>query len=241
MEKGIFPSAAAGFSLGEYAAMKIAGVINTEECFSLVKERGKLMQEASDSMAGDGEGGMAAVIGLEAKQVEALVAKWTGAGLEDLYCANFNSPSQTVISGTAFALNEAKERFKQAGAKRVIPLKVAGPFHSPLMQEAEERFRRTLEEIHFNDPLIPLYSNVSGERVFSGTQAKSLALKHITSPVLWVMEEKAIAGAGIDRVLESGPGNALCRMWKESGLFIPCYAAGTVKDIETILGENKCD
>jgi [acyl-carrier-protein] S-malonyltransferase len=234
---GIVPRVVAGFSLGEYAALESAGVISTDDCFSLVKKRGQVMQDAVDSLnSGDSKpSGMAAVMGLSPDQVEALVAQWTEAGLSGLYCANFNSPLQTVVSGTAAALQAAEERFKEAGAKRVIPLKVAGPFHSPLMAQAAELFGPALAEVQFNDPLIPLYSNVSGKLIRSASEAKALALKHITAAVRWTAEEEAIALAGgIDGVLEAGPGNVLRGMWKESGTSIPCYAAGTVADIEAL-------
>jgi [acyl-carrier-protein] S-malonyltransferase len=230
-EHGCVPQTVAGFSLGEYAALETAGVISSGDCFSLVKIRGKAMQDAVDSRESEDAPGMAAVIGLSPEKVEALVAEWTGAGLTELYCANFNSPRQTVIAGTAEALRKAAERFKEAGARRFIPLKVAGPFHSPLIAQAAELFGPALEAVHFNDPLIPLYSNVSGKAVSSGNEAKALALQHITSPVRWTVEEQAITTAGtIDGVLETGPGTVLRGLWKESGSPLPCYAAGTVAD-----------
>jgi [acyl-carrier-protein] S-malonyltransferase len=271
-ELGIKPVACAGFSLGEYAALAVAGVVSAEDCFRLVKARGTFMQEAADRLradaihadrdqgtadllradeiraardisgdtdiSGDITPGMAAVIGLSPKQVEALIAEWAASGLSGLYAANINSPRQTVISGTAAALNEAEKRFKEAGARRVIRLKVAGPFHSPLIAGAAEKFRPVLEAAAFHDPLIPLFSNVTGKRVSSGEEAKKLALEQITKAVRWTEEEKALneAGSGgidggFDAVLEAGPGKVLQGLWKDSGSALPCYLAGTVKDI----------
>ncbi|MDR3192480.1 MAG: ACP S-malonyltransferase [Treponema sp.] len=238
-ERGIVPAVCAGFSLGEYAALRIAGLISPEDCFRLVKFRGELMQEAADRLrdaandASGGAPGMAAVVGLAPEQVESLMAGWkTGPEPADLYPANINSPRQTVVSGTAAALAEAEGRFKEAGARRFIRLPVAGPFHSPLISGAAERFRPLLEKIVFGDPLIPLYSNVTGKRVSSGEEAKRLALAQITSPVRWLEEEKALNGAGIDAALETGPGKVLQGLWKDSGSPLPCYPAGTRGDIE---------
>jgi len=240
-EQGYSPAACAGFSLGEYAALVYAGVISTEDCLRMVKARGEAMQKSADRLreaaGGDPSAapGMAAVIGISPEQVEALIAEWGVAGLNDLYAANINSLKQVVVSGTAAALAEAETRFKEAGAKRVLRLQVAGPFHSPLLGDAAEAFGPVLESVTFNDPGIPLYSNVTGSRVTSGTEAKKLALLQITSPVRWVDEEAAIAAAGgFEACLETGPGKVLQGLWRDTGSEIPVYAAGTVEDIAKI-------
>ena len=236
-EQGYSPVACAGFSLGEYAALVCAGVIGAEDCFRLVKARGIAMQQSADRLQEKAGGdlsaapGMAAVIGLSPQEAEALIAQWSAAGLRDLYAANINSPKQLAISGTAAALTEAETRFKEAGAKRVIRLQVAGPFHSPLLADAAETFRPVLEAVTFNDPAIPLYSNVTGKRVGSGEEAKKLALQQITSPVRWIDEEAAIiAAGGFSACLEAGPGKVLQGLWRDYGSEIPCLAAGTVED-----------
>ena len=236
-EQGYSPVACAGFSLGEYAALVCAGVISAEDCLRLVKARGIVMQQSADRLreaaGGDPSAapGMAAVIGLPPGQVEDLIAQWSAAGLKDLYAANINSPKQLAVSGTAAALKEAETRFKEAGAKRVLRLQVAGPFHSPLLHDAAEAFRPVLETVTFGDPKVPLYSNVTGKRVGSGAEARDLALRQITSPVRWVDEETAIAAAGgFAACLEVGPGKVLQGLWKDSGIEIPCYAAGTIED-----------
>ncbi|MDR2480625.1 MAG: ACP S-malonyltransferase [Treponema sp.] len=237
---GYGPAACAGFSLGEYAALVCAGVIGVEDCFRLVKARGEAMQRSADRLrASGGEApGMAAVTGLPPARVEALIAEWRAAGLNDLYAANINSPKQLVISGTAAALAEAEQRFKEAGARRVLRLQVAGPFHSPLIADAAEAFGPLLETVAFGDPRIPLYSNVTGKRVRSGAEARRLALAQITAPVRWVDEEAAIAAdresAGFTACLEAGPGKVLRGLWRDSGSDIPCYAAGSAADIAQI-------
>jgi [acyl-carrier-protein] S-malonyltransferase len=180
--------------------------------------------------------GMAAVLGLAPEQVEALVKSF---GIAELYAANINSPKQVVVSGTAAALAAAETKFKEAGAKRVLRLAVAGPFHSPLMAEAADAFGPALESVSFKDPAIPLFSNVSGKAVSSGAEAKELALKQITSPVRWIAEENAIAALGIEAVLETGPGKALQGLWKDLGSgepagAIPAFAAGKLEEIEAL-------
>ena len=238
-EGGITPSGCAGFSLGEYAALACSGVITMEECFRLVTKRGKVMQSAIDKIDGEQAPGMAAVLGLPHEKIEALVAEWKSGGREDisdLYPANINSSRQTVVSGTAKALSAAESLFAGAGAKRFIRLAVAGPFHSPLMAAAEDEMRSFLENLTYNDPQIPLFSNVSGKQIFSGDEAKKLALTHITKAVRWADEVSAIAAlGGIDTCLETGPGKVLQGLWRDSGSTIPCYPAGTAEDIQLIL------
>ncbi|MDR0444159.1 MAG: ACP S-malonyltransferase [Treponema sp.] len=239
-EQGYSPAACAGFSLGEYAALVYSGVISAADCFRLIKARSEAMQKSADKLrdaaGGDASAapGMAAIVGLAPEQVESLIAQWSAAGLKDLYAANINSPKQLVVSGTAAALTEAETRFKEAGAKRVIRLQVAGPFHSPLIADAAEAFRPALEAVTFSDPSIPLFSNVTGKQVTSGAEAKKLALAQITSPVRWVEEEAAVAALGIEACLEVGPGKVLQGLWKDSGSSIPCFIAGTVEDISKI-------
>jgi [acyl-carrier-protein] S-malonyltransferase len=242
-EQGYTPAACAGFSLGEYAALTCAGIIEAVDCLRLVKTRGEVMQKTADRLrneGGDAAPGMSAIVGLTPDQVEELITQWKNGGLKDLYAANINSPKQVVVSGTAAALDEAEIRFKEAGAKRAIRLPVAGPFHSPLMSDAAELFSPTLESVTFRDPVIPIFSNVTGRLISTGEEAKKLALLQITNPVRWVEEEAAIAASGIEACLEVGPGKVLQGLWKDSavtganGNEIPIFAAGTVEDINNI-------
>ncbi|MDR0786021.1 MAG: ACP S-malonyltransferase [Treponema sp.] len=233
-ERGLSPDGVAGFSLGEYAAMAASGVVSTEDCFRLVKARAGVMQATVDSIEGASFGaGMAAVIGLAPQTVTAFLAEWN---IDGLFAANFNSNRQTVVSGTASALVKAETLFTKNGAKRFVRLPVAGPFHSPLMQSASERFKISLKDVLFNDPCIPLYSNVTGERITSGAEAKRLALLHITSPVRWIDEEASIIADGFGAAFETGPGRTLAGLWK--GMDVICRAAGTVHEILKISSEN---
>lgn len=226
--KGIKPSACAGFSLGEYPALAVSGVLSEKDALRLVIERGKIMQETADKLAsGSSAPGMSAVLGLSPEAVDAAIK---ASGIAGLYGANYNSPLQTVVSGTGEALSAAEALFKEAGAKRVIRLKVAGPFHSPLMEEAGDRFRALLEGIPFNNPVLPLFSNVTGKRVATGAEAKTCAVAHITGPVRWTLEESAIAALlaekGVDTLVEAGPGKVLSGLWADSKLPGTCKPYG---------------
>ena len=244
---GIKPGACAGFSLGEYAALATAGVISEEDCLLLVTQRGKAMQEVIDNIQASGKDppSIAAVMGLSPSQVEALIAEWEKDGLKDLYAANYNSPKQVAISGSALALDEAEKRFKDAGARRVVRLQVGAPFHSPLLKEAADIFTKALEKVTFKDPLIPLFSNVTGKKIQSGVEAKALALRQIVESVRWTDVEASLdacihtskAELQPKALLEVGPGKVLQGLWKDSGSEIHCYGAGTKEEIDKFMEE----
>jgi len=237
-EKGIKPAGAAGFSLGEYSALAAAGVISEEDCLLLVTKRGKAMQAAIDRINQNDPRppGMAAVIGLSPEKVEALIAEW---GIAGLNAANINSPKQVAVSGSADALEEAEKRFKEAGARRVMRLAVAGPYHSPFMKSAAEEFSIALEKIKFSDPVIPFFSNVTGKQVESGGEAKILAHRHILEGVRWTDEEAAITLLKPEALFEVGPGKVLQGLWKDTENAIPCYGAGTAAEINALSKQEK--
>jgi [acyl-carrier-protein] S-malonyltransferase len=232
-ERGIEPSGCAGFSLGEYAALVVAGVISQNDVFALVKTRGTLSARVAADLSAEGDPpGMAAVIGLTPDAVQDAIA---ASGIETVYPANLNSAKQTVIAGRSSGLDQIEAPLKSAGARRVIRLKVTGAFHTPLMQSIVDEFETALSGVAFSDPRIPLYSNVTGRRIASGGDAKRLCLKQLTNPVRWVSEEEAIAADGYDDVLEVGPGTVLCGLWKSLPNEISCRAAGTIESIEELL------
>lgn len=222
--RGIKPAACAGFSLGEYPALAVAGVLSEDEAIRLTIERGRIMQRACDALAASSGGaapaGMAAVLGLSPEQVDGVIS---AEKIDGLWGANYNSPVQTVVSGTAGALDRAEAAFKAAGARRVVRLKVAGPFHSPLMAAAGEEFAGILAGVEFRDPVLPLFSNVTGRRISSGAEAKECAVAHISHPVRWTDEEAAIAALAAASgkpasLVEVGPGNVLSGLWAASKL-----------------------
>lgn len=241
--RGIHPSACAGFSLGEYAALAVAGVISEADAIRLTNERGRIMQEVCTSMTG---AGMVAVLGLTADQIDSVISSFsdvfTGGGV---YAANYNSPLQCVISGTAEALVCIEDAFKKAGARRIVTLKVGGPFHSPLMAKAGKEFSQILDTFTFLNPIIPLFSNVTGAQVSSGDEAKQNAVLHISSPVLWTKEESAISAFLVRNgslmaeegecpaLVEVGPGKVLSGLWADSKL------PGNCKPY-TEIGRNLC-
>lgn len=241
-ERGISSDACAGFSLGEYAAFVDTGVLDERSALELVGERGRIMEQVSRSLDDEGErAGMAAVIGLSPESVAtALSAELSGRA----FAANLNSPLQTVISGTAEGLLAAGELLKGMGARRVVPLKVSGPFHSPLMSEAREQFSAVLARVRFADPVKPVYSNVTGTVVSRGEKIRELCARQLTEPVRWIDEERAIANDRYDRLVEVGPGTVLSGLWRSftksesvlsgSGEPVECFAAGTAEQIDAL-------
>ena len=204
-------AAAAGHSLGEYSAYVAAGSFPGAVAAGLVRRRGELMRDAGVARPGT----MAAVMGLDAEQVAAVCRQASGEG-GVVVPANLNGPDQVVVSGDPAAVLRAGELLKAAGAKRVIPLKVSGAFHSPLMEPAAERFREALGGVELATPAFPVVANASAEPVRESDVARRLLGAQLTSPVRWVESVRALAAlAGDDATLvEIGPGNVLTGLAK---------------------------
>jgi [acyl-carrier-protein] S-malonyltransferase len=231
-ERGIEPAGFAGFSLGEYTALYEAGVLRLEDLFPIVKSRGLLMEKASRGAdTAGGRAGMAAVLGLGYPQALAALETLQD---EQVSLANYSSPSQVVLSGTAEGLAKAEAAFKAAGAKRFIVLKVSGPFHSPLLEEARRGLEEALAAYTFSDPVKPVYSNVTGKRIASGAEARQLCVRQVVSTVLWVDEESSLLADGFQRCLEVGPGSVLAGLWKAFSKDVPCLPAGKQEEIARI-------
>ena len=231
-EQGITADGCAGFSLGEYSALWEAGVISDSDIFSIVKVRGQLMEKASRNLdSSDGNAGMAAVLGLSYEDAMDVLDSLAG---EEVYLANYSSPIQIVLAGTAAGINRAEEAFLAAEAMKFVKLRVSGPFHSPLLVKAKEGLEEALASFSFNDPVLPVYANASGKRVISGDEARKLCVQQVVQTVRWVDEEQAILDDGYDRYLETGPGSVLSGLWKSFYKKIRCQKAGTVEDIDKI-------
>lgn len=240
-QKNIECDVCAGFSLGEFPALCVSGVLSFEDTIAVVQKRGQIMQVVCDELTLTSNGnppGMAAVIGLTPENVKETIKPLTEEGVA--FAANLNSPKQTVISGTSEGLSKAEMLLKEAGARRVIRLKVAGPFHSPLMQKAAEEFEKVLKSVVFNNPTKILLSNVTGQQVSSGEEAKKLAVLHLVQSVQWTKEESelnSLFGKSSDNsIYEVGPGSVLTGLWRDSGFAenLPCIPCGTLEQLNSI-------
>jgi [acyl-carrier-protein] S-malonyltransferase len=224
-------SAAAGHSLGEYSAHVAAGTLTVVDAVRLVRRRGELMFSAGQERPG----AMAAVLGLATAEVQSACDEASGPdGIA--VPANLNAPDQTVISGDPSGVDRAGERCKARGAKRVIPLKVSGAFHSPLMAPAVDGLREALADAAFTDPAYPVVANASGEAVRTGVDAKRLLADQLTAPVRWVACMQAAAQLAPDATfIEIGPGNVLSSLLKRIVPNAKAVTLGTADEVERFL------
>ena len=198
--QGVKPDVTAGLSLGEYCAIASAGGMSTENAITTVRKRGILMQNAVP----DGQGAMAAVLGLDAGKIEEVLADRSG-----VMIANYNCPGQIVITGWKEDVEQAADALKEAGAKRVLPLNVSGPFHSYLLEEAGEKLGRFLENIPVSEPKIPYVANVTAAYVTKAEDVKPLLTRQVSSSVRWQQSVETMLADGVDRFIEIGPGKTL--------------------------------
>jgi [acyl-carrier-protein] S-malonyltransferase len=217
----------AGLSLGEYTAHVFAGTLTFEDAVSLVRRRGIYMQEASDATPS----GMAAVLGLETAAVEQACSEVRGEG-GVVVVANLNSPGQVVVSGENAALARASAALTKAGARRVVPLKVAGAFHSPVMAPAAARLAADLAATPFQDPLVPVVSNVTAAPVKTAADARDTLARQIVAPVLFERSLRGVLAAGERSFIELGPGRTLGAFVKKIDRDAPVASYDTVADVE---------
>ncbi len=232
LDKGIMPAAAAGHSLGEYAAVVTSGALSWQEGLELVKFRGELFEKT----ASQNPGGMLAVIGLK-EDILADILKGAG-GIAEI--VNYNSPGQLVVSAEKELVGKLRKDIKAGGAKLVIPLKVSGGFHSTLMSPAVDEMRAKLDKIHMKNPQIKLYANVTGESAASAKDIRNLLVRQVNSPVRWVQTINNIINDYKEPLfIEAGPGKVLrglikriSRREKTAGIISPA-------DIEILKGGDK--
>ncbi|MCQ3830379.1 ACP S-malonyltransferase [Microbulbifer elongatus] len=205
---GAVPATMAGHSLGEWSALVCSGVLAFEDAVRLVRERGRLMQEAVPA----GEGAMAAVIGLDDQAVEAACAESAQGAV--VSAVNYNSPGQVVIAGSAAAVERAIEACKSAGAKRALPLPVSAPFHTELMRPAAEKLAPQIEATAFHAPETPVIHNVHAKTESDPAAIKALMVEQIYSPVRWTECVQAMASSGTQQLVECGPGKVLAGLAK---------------------------
>ncbi|QMV40210.1 ACP S-malonyltransferase [Cohnella cholangitidis] len=207
---GVKPDYVAGHSLGEYSALVAAGALAFDDAVRLVRARGQFMEQAVPS----GQGAMAAVLGAERDALQTLCADIAASG-SIVELANVNCPGQIVVSGSADGVAAVAERGKEAGAKRVIPLDVSGPFHSSLMQPAANNLSAKLASTDFNDAQVPVVANVHAKPVTSGQELRELLVKQVVSPVQWEDTIKYLISEGVDTFVEIGSGTVLAGLIKK--------------------------
>lgn len=221
-------TAVAGHSLGEYSALYAAGVLSFEDALRLVQLRANLMYDAGTSIPGT----MAAVVGLEDDAVRAICSELSGVDGNVLVPANFNSPGQVVISGSAEYLRGCMPVFKERGAKMVKELQVSGAFHSPLLRDAEQGLAEKISATSFADPSVPVYVNITGMAVRSAQELKESAIKQLTSPVLWTNTMHSMWADGINTFCEVGPGKVLQGLLKRTLSEATCDGLDSAADVQ---------
>ncbi len=194
------PDMVAGHSLGEFSALTAAGALTFEEGLKLVEARALAMQKACEAAPST----MAAIIGLPDEKIEEICAQ-----VDDVVAANYNNPGQVVISGSFEGVNKACELFKEAGAKRALPLKVGGAFHSPFMEPARAELAEAIEKAVISTPICPVYQDVDAKPHTNAQEIKENLLKQLTSPVRWSHIVLNMVKDGMSKAVEVGPGRAL--------------------------------
>ncbi len=230
LARGIKPDVAAGLSLGEYCALVAAGSMNYIDAAKAVRKRGIFMQEEVPA----GEGGMAAILGMEAAVIEEQIEEF-----DKVQIANYNCPGQIVISGETQQVKDAAEKLKEAGAKRAVLLNVSGPFHSSLLTGAGEKLQVVLDELTINKPEIPYVANVNASYITEQADIQPLLVKQVSNSVRWQQSVEAMVAAGVDTFIEIGPGRTLAgfnkKIGKAIGKELTTYTVGTMEDIDKLV------
>lgn len=222
-ERGVNPAMALGHSLGEYSALLAAGAIDFHTALLLVKERGKYMHEAVPK----GGGAMAALLGMDRETVEAICLEVDGI----VEIANYNGPGQIVISGEREAVKSAISLASDRGVKKSVMLPVGAPFHSTLLTEASERMSEVLDSVKFKDPVIPVFSNVTGKAIQDGEEARKTLKKQVRAAVRWEDSVRSAEAKKVDLFVEVGPGKILMGLNKRISRKVPVF---NVEDRESL-------
>ena len=226
-DQGIVADAAAGLSLGEYGAILAAEVMAPADVFALIKKRGTYMQEAVPV-----GGAMAAVLGLDGMTVKEVCEKTFG----EVFVANYNCSGQIVITGETGAVDRASAACKEAGAKRVIPLKVSGPFHSPLLQEAGKKLAKELAKVAVRTPKIGYLSNVTADYVTDPEKIRSLLALQVCHPVCWQQTIERLIADGADEFVEIGPGKSLNGFMRKINRDVTSVSIDKLEDMKAYVG-----
>ncbi len=226
-ERGLKPDVAAGLSLGEYCAIALAGGMSAEDAITTVRKRGILMQNAVPG----GKGSMAAVLGMAAEEIEKVLSEIEGASI-----ANYNCPGQIVITGWKESVEKASEALKAAGAKRVLPLNVSGPFHSPLLTEAGRELGKVLESVRIHTLEFPYVTNVTAAYVTDISETKALLEQQVASSVRWQQSVENMIAAGVDTFVEVGPGKTLAGFMRKIDRNVS-NNVGSWEDVDKVVSE----
>ena len=223
-EGGLRPDITAGLSLGEYCAIAAAGGMDDLDAVRLVRKRGILMQNTVPA----GEGGMCAVMGLDAGKIEEVLEKMKG----DVTIANYNCPGQIVITGRLAAVENASVKLKEAGAKRAMMLNVSGPFHSPMLVSAGEELESELDTVSLHALKLPYVTNVTAKKVEDIAETKGLLKEQVSSPVRWMQSMEYMLQEGVDTFVEIGPGKTLAGFLKKINREVKVYNISSWEDME---------
>ena len=227
-ERGLKADVTAGLSLGEYCAIASAGGMSTEDAITTVRKRGILMQNAVPG----GKGTMAAVLGMKGEDIEKVVDPIDGVTI-----ANYNCPGQIVITGWKESVEKASEELKAAGAKRIMPLNVSGPFHSPMLEEAGRELGQVLAGVQLSELEIPYVTNVTAEYVTDISETKALLATQVASSVRWQQSVENMIADGVDTFVEIGPGRTLAGFMRKISRDVKVYNVGTWEDVDKVVSE----
>src|SRR5699024_17192 len=228
-KENIEPAMAIGHSLGEYSALVASQSLSLEEALPLVATRGRLMEQAFP----EGKGTMAAVLSMDEESIRKELEKIDDDEVVDI--ANLNCPGQIVISGSRGGVDQAAGILKEAGARRVLPLNVSGPFHSRLMKAANESFQVSLDQVNLRDAAVPVYANVTAEPVPDKEEIKQLLIQQLYSPVRFEQSVRNMMKEGVDAFVEVGTGKVLCGLVKKIDRKAKTFAVEDVKSLAKFL------
>ena len=227
-EQGAEADVTAGLSLGEYCAIAEAGAMDLLDAIRLVRVRGQLMQHTVPT----GEGAMAAVLGMDADQIDAVIEP-----IANVTVANYNCPGQIVITGGTAGIEQASKTLKEAGAKRVVSLNVSGPFHSPMLRSAGEKLGKELSAVQLGELKIPYVTNVTAEYVTDSSEIRELLTRQVYSPVRWEQSIRKMIAQEVDTFVEIGPGRTLTGFLRKIDRNVTVYQVNTWEDSKQIMEE----
>lgn len=228
--RGIEPDVAGGLSLGEYCALVAVGSMNYIDAAKAVRKRGIFMQEEVPA----GEGGMAAILGMDAETIDANIEEF-----DKVQVANYNCPGQIVISGETEQVKKAADKLKEAGAKRTVLLKVSGPFHSSMLSGAGAKLKAVLDELVIEKPRVPYVANVNAKYITEQSEIEPLLVEQVSHSVRWQQSVEAMVADGVDTFIEIGPGKTIAgfnkKIAKAIGKELTTYSVGTMEDIDKVV------